>query len=65
VGVLETLAYAISRGIIRGWLDVLRERETSVDEFVTDQDRLRAARMRDAIRLHSEAARDTKLQDPP
>ena len=41
----EALAYQVARGVVRGYLDVLRERETASDELVTDDDRERARRL--------------------
>ena len=47
---LTALAYALSRGFWSAYLDVLKERESAREETVTDVDRLRADRFRDAVR---------------
>lgn len=48
-GVLESIFYAIARGVTRAYLDVLRERSTAVEELPADADRARADKFRDAV----------------
>lgn len=49
VAFLEALAYAISRGAVRAYLDVLQERATAVEELPIDADRARARRVAAAV----------------
>jgi hypothetical protein len=51
LALIEVIVYAAARGAVRGYLDVLSERGTHVDEKVTDEDRARADRLRDAVRM--------------
>jgi hypothetical protein len=65
----ERLAYAVTRGAVRAYLDVLRERDTFEEEKPNEQDKARAIRIGDAIRgtfgLHPPAgANDPKRIDP-
>lgn len=50
---IESLAYAIARGVARGIADatieMLERSHTAVEEAVSEEDRTRAIRARDAI----------------
>jgi hypothetical protein len=48
-GLLEQLAYSISRGVTRAYLDVLAERNVAVEERPNDEDRKHADRFRAAV----------------
>lgn len=48
---LETLAYAVARGVARAWFDVIAERGAAVREVADSGDSVRADRMRDAVRV--------------
>ena len=64
-GVLESLAYAIARGVTRAWFDVCAERKTAEVEKITDEDHARADRFADAIRGVSGSSGDTGQRDTP
>lgn len=46
---LEGLAYAVARGAVRAYLDVMEERAHALEESPNEADRLRAQRFRDAV----------------
>lgn len=45
----EALAYGIARGAIRAWYDIQEARSKADEERITDTDRARADRFRDAV----------------
>ena len=63
---LEAAAYAITRGIVRAYLDVLRDAQLATVEAPTDADRARADRFRAAVagRLRNQVPGDPGRQDP-
>lgn len=46
MSVIEALAYAFMRGLVRAYLDVLKERDTFHDEKITEKDSDRIANLR-------------------
>lgn len=46
MGLIETLAYAFMRGLVRAYLDVLKERETFSHEKITEEDSARIDHLR-------------------
>lgn len=53
----ESIAYAVTRGAVRAYLDVLRETAEAIQESPTDADRALADRCRAALqRLHLDPA---------
>ena len=61
---LETLAYAIARGVARAWFDVLEERKKATEEKVTDEDHARADRIRAAIPDELRGDHHPRFEDP-
>lgn len=48
---LEALAYAIVRGAVRAYLDVLNQRSTATEEVTNDDDKKRASHFRNAVNV--------------
>lgn len=46
---IEVIFYAIARGMTRGYLDVIKERSTQIEEAPNADDKARALRMRAAV----------------
>lgn len=63
---LETIAYAVARGAVRAYLDVLRESELAIEEVAKPADASRASRFRDAVqRVRDQDDSDTRPEYPP
>jgi hypothetical protein len=59
---IESICYSIARGVVRAYLDVLREADTAVEEIASDADRQRTANFRDAVQ--QQLRRDKDSSDP-
>ena len=66
-GWLEAISYGISRGIVRGYLDALRESRLAYEEQPTPVDQDRVGRFRDAVHgvLRDRDEGDPERSDPP
>lgn len=61
---LESLAYGLSRGFWRAYLDMLREPTTAEEEPDAEIDRLRADRLRAAVQqLRTDQGNSDSLQE--
>jgi hypothetical protein len=61
---IERITYAMAKGVFRAWLEFRRESHIAVEEVANDEDRNRADRFRDAVRMHQATAGDTRSDDP-
>jgi hypothetical protein len=64
VGILSAIAYEIARGAVRAYFDALAESARVTVEEPQPADRVRADRLRDAVRLLAKAADDARPHDP-
>ena len=62
---LESIAYAIARGVARAWFDVRAEQSLALEEKPNADDKKRADNFAGAIRrVRSESEGDSRFLDP-